>query len=183
MMRPVIVLAAIFLLAGCETFSVHQYVLSPENTVAIKNTMSEGKITSIAVGEFTAAYPGQFEMRCGMNKQIRMPNRIPFEKYIREALINELKKADAYSLDQIEAGKVISGYVDKINSNSAMGGWDIEITSTFKSGEFFTVSETYPQNGDSCEQTAAALVPAVQELIHKIVTHPTFQSKVGIPVH
>ena len=179
MMRTGGLFVAVILLAGCETLSVHQYSLSSENTTAIKNAVTAGRISSIAVGEFIAAAPGRFEMRCGMNKQITTPHQTPFEKYIRDAFIEELKKAGAYSLDQIEAGKVITGYLDKFTFNSDSGSWDIELVITFKSGEFFTVSESYPQEDASCEHTASTMVPAVQELIHKIITHPVFQSKMG----
>jgi hypothetical protein len=181
MRRLGILVAGIFLLAGCETFSIQKYSLSSENTDVLRGAMSSGQVTSVAVGDFTATSPGQFEMQCGMNGQMRTPQHTPFEKYIREAFIDELKKAGAYSLDQIEAGRVITGHLDKIKMNSEKGSWDIDLTIEFKSGAYFTVSESYQFEGASCEQTAAALVPAVQDLIHRIITHPTFQGKMEKP--
>ena len=175
-----ILIVAIFTLSGCETFSVHQYSLSQQNTATIKNTiLMTGQLTSLAVGEFTASNPGQFELRCGINNLIKMPRNTPYEKYIREALIEELKKAGVHSLDQIEAGRVITGNLDTFKLDSDTGDWVIKITITFKSGESFTVSETYEHNEISCEEAASSLVTAVQELIHKIITHPVFQSKMG----
>ena len=183
MRRLGILIAAIFLLAGCETFSIQKYSLSPVNTDAIKGAMSSGQVSSFAVGEFTAASPGHFEMRCGINGLVRTPQHIPFEKYIREAFIDELKQAGAYSLDQIEAGGVITGHLDKIEMNSDNGSWDIDLTIKFKTGAYFTVSESYQYEGASCEQTSAALVPAVQALIHRIITHPTFQGRTENPAN
>ena len=173
----------LFLLAGCETFSIHNYPLSQRNIETIKTTMSSGDVSSIAVGEFTAASPDQSEITCEMNGQIRTPQQISFEKYIRDALIDELKKADAYSLDQIEAGRVITGYLDNIKINSSKGSWDFKLIIRFKSGESFTVSESYLFDDVSCEQSTAAFIPAVQELIYKIITHPVFRQKMGLSVN
>ena len=171
---------ALFMLAGCETFSVHQYPLSQKNIDTIKETMASGKVSSIAVGEFTASSPEQSGVSCGMNAQIRTPRQMPFEKYIREALIDELKKANAYSLDQIEAGRVITGNLDNIKLNSKTGSWDIKLTITFKSGEYFTILESYEYDDGSCQKSTAAFVPAVQDLIYKVITYPTFREKMGL---
>ena len=170
---------ALFMLAGCETFSFHQYPLSQRNIETIKKTMAANGVTSLAVGKFTAAAPGQTEIMCGVNGQIRTPNQVPFEKYIRDAFIDELKKADAYSLDQIEAGRVITGYLDGLRLNSVNGSWDIKLIITFRSGESFTVMESYQFDGMSCEQSTAAFIPAVQDLIYNIITHPVFRMKMG----
>jgi hypothetical protein len=183
MRGPGFLLLAVFMLAGCETFTFQQYSLSQRNIQIIRETMVSGGVSSIAVGEFTAASPGHFEIECGMNGQIRTPQDIPFEKYIREAFIDELKKADAYWLDQIEAGRVITGYLDNVKINSTTGSWDFKLIIKFKSGESFTVFESYPLDDVSCEQSAAAFVPAVQELIYKIITHPVFREKMGLTTH
>lgn len=175
-----ILIVAIFMLSGCETFSARQYSLSQQNIATIKNTMMMGHVSSLAVGEFTAANPGQFELRCGINNLIKMPHNTPYEKYIREALIAELKNADVYSLDQIEAGRVITGHLDTFKLDSDTGSWVIKVTISFKSGEAFTVTETYEHDEISCERAASTLVAAVQELIHKIITNPAFQSKMGV---
>jgi hypothetical protein len=172
-----ILILTVFVLSGCETFSAHQYSLSRENTAMIKHTMQTGHVSSLAVGEFTATNPGQFELRCGFNHLIKMPHDMPFEKYIREALIDELKEADAYSLDQIEAGRVITGHIDTFALDKDSGSWIIKVTIKFKSGEDFTVTENYQHDVVSCERAASTVVPAIQELIQKIITDPVFQSK------
>ena len=171
---------AMLMLSGCETFSIPQYPVSQRNTAAIKNTVMTGNVHSLAVGEFTAANPGQFELRCGMNKLIKMPNNLPYEKYIREALIDELKKAGAYSLDQIEAARVITGHLESFTLNNDEGNWLIKLTITFKSGQAFTVSERFEYDELTCERAASNMIPAIQELINKIITHPVFQQKMGV---
>ena len=172
-----ILIVAILMLPGCETISIHQYSPSQANTVAIRNAMLMGDISSLAVGEFTASYPGSFEARCGINNLIRMPRNTTPEKYIRDALINEIKNADAYSLDQIEAGRVITGNLDRFLLDNDSGSWIIKVTISLNTGDVFTVSETYEHDEMSCERAAATLAPAVQELIHKIVSHPAFLRK------
>ena len=172
-----ILIVTLLILSGCETFPVQQYSLSQENIAAIKQTMRSGHVSSLAVGEFTATTPGQFELRCGFSQLIKMPHNMPYEKFIREAFINELKKAGAYSLDQIEAARVITGHLDTFKLDSDSGSWIIKLTIEFKSGEVFTVTENYQHDEISCQRAASTLVPAIQDLIQKIITNPVFQSK------
>ena len=172
-----ILIVAIFLLSGCETFSINQYSLSQQNTAAIQNAMIKGGIISLAVGEFTSAYPGPFEARCGVNSLIKLPNNTPPEKYIRDALIDEIKDAGGYSLDQIEAGRVLTGHLDRFTLDGDSGAWVIQVTVSLNTGDVYTVSETYQNEEASCSKAASGLVPAVQELIYKIVSHPMLQRK------
>ncbi len=172
---------ALLALAGCETFSFHQYSMSQRNIDAIKQTMAEAGKSTLAIGEFNAAASGLSNVDCGINGQIRTPHQVPFVQYIRDALIDEVKKANAYSLDQIEADKVITGYLDNIKLNSSNGSWDFKLIITFKSGKSFTVMESYPFDGSSCEQSAAAFNPAVQDLIFNIINHPVFREELGLP--
>ena len=174
------ILVLILLLVGCETFTFQQYSLSQRNIDTIRETMALGGVSTLAVGEFTATRPSQSEIGCGLNGEISTPQEVTFVKYIREAIIDELKKARVYSLDQIEAGRVITGNLNSVKLNTGSGSWDINITITFKTGKSFTVAESYQFDDVSCEQSAAAFNPAVQELIYKIFTNPTFRENFGV---
>ena len=171
---------ALLVLAGCETFSFHQYSMSQRNIDAIKRTMANAGVSTLAVGEFNAAAPGRSDITCGINGQIRTPQQVPFEQYIREAFIDEIKKANVYSLDQIEADRVITGYLDNIKLDSNNGNWDFKLIITFKSGKSFTVMESYPFEGSTCEKSAAAFNPAVQDLIFNTINHPVFRQDLGL---
>jgi len=173
-----ILIVAIFMLSGCETVAVHQYSSARENTAAIQNAMIKGNISSLAVGEFTSSYPRPFESRCGFNNLIKLPNNTPPEKYIRDALIVELKRAGGYSLDQIEAGRVITANLDRFTLDNDSGTWIIQVTISINTGDVYTVSENHVNQEVSCEGAAAGLVAATEELIYKIVTHPAFQRRV-----
>ena len=172
-----ILIVTILLLSGCETLSVQQYLPTQQNTSVIKNVMMMSNISSLAVGEFTTSHPGQFESLCGINKLIRIPNNTPPDIYIRNALINEIKEAGVYSLDQIEAERVITGHLDTFKLDSDTGSWIIQVTISLNTGDVYTVSETYEHDEISCERAASTLVPAVQDLIYKIVSNPAFQRK------
>ena len=180
MRGPGLSILALILLVGCETFTFHQYSLSQRNINTIRKTMALGGVSTLAVGEFTATRIDQSGVDCGLNGEIRTPQQVTFVKYIREAIIDELKKAKVYSLDQIEAGRVITGNLNSVKLNTSSGSWDINITITFKTGESFTVAESYQFDDVSCEQSAAAFNPAVQELIYKIFTNPTFRENIGV---
>ena len=180
MRGPGLSILALILLVGCETFTFHQYSLSQRNIDTIRETMALGGVSTLAVGEFTATRPGQSEIGCGLNGEISTPQEVTFVKYIREAIIDELKKARVYSLDQIEAGRVITGNLNSVKLNTGSGSWDINMTITFKTGKSFTVAESYQFDDVSCEQSAAAFNPAVQELIYKIFTNHTFRENLGV---
>ena len=176
-----ILIVALFMLSGCETLQVDQYSASQQNIAAIRNAMIKAGIDTLAVGEFTSAYPNPFESRCDFNSLVRIPHNIPPEKYIRNALINELKDTGVYSLDQIEAGRVITAHLDRFLLDNDNGKWLIVITVSLNTGDVYTVTETYEFDVITCERAASSLMPAIQDLIYKIVTHPAFQRRIDNP--
>ena len=92
---------------------------------------------------------------------------------------SELRFADAYS---DSSAKRLEGRLDyaTFNSNIGMGNWQLNVT--FKGSDLtpFTINTTYPFStnfvgGVACNQVAAALPAAVQDLIGKLVEHPSFK--------
>ncbi len=101
-----------------------------------------------------------------------------FEEYIRKAFIADLDIAEVYSA---AAPVTLTGRLDAIDFSSGLtdAAWDIALTISSSNGKSLSVDNHYSFAGNfvgevACNQTAQALMPAVQDLIGKMITHPDF---------
>lgn len=194
-MKKTIALAMSAALAGCSTYSTSRYSISADNVVAMR------AYKGVSVGTFAAAtdYGNAASINCRGVGQINTPDGEPFVQFVRKAFIDELKLAEAFS----PSGPIsISGRLDAIDFSSVATGeashgqprapglpepertpphWSIMLTLKSSNGRSLTVSDTFAfaENyvGDiACQQTALAFVPAVQNIIGKVVHSPDFRS-------
>lgn len=176
---PLLLLVLIGLFAsGCSTYSADRYAISVDNREALKASNPDGK--PVSLGEFTATEP-KTEITCRAVGPVKTPDGQPFSEYIRKSLEDELKVAEMYSKD---SDLVISGNLDNIDFNSNGGSWMLSLTVMSNNGESFKVDEVYDYKSSwygetACNQTAQALMPAVQDLIRKVTTHSTFSRMIN----
>lgn len=175
-MKLLVILIAILIVTGCSTYSANRYANNADSVVSLRKHQDN----KIAIGEFTATTPGLSSITCRGVGPIATPDGESFEQYIQNAFIAELKLAEAY--DESVVNK-ITGNLDKIDFNSNSGNWYIDLTVKSLSGESLSISETFKYKTSflgetACNQTAQALMPAVQNVIHKIITDPKFESLV-----
>jgi len=173
-----VLLAAISItvLSGCSTYASNRYSISADNVVALKKYNH----LDVGVGAFTASKPDQTSIMCRGVGPIKTPDGETFEDFVRGALISEMKIAEIYSEDSDNA---ITGNLDEIDFNSSTGMWSLAITVASSDGETLKVSEEYEYTTSfygetACNQTAQALMPAVQNVITKLVQHEKFSSLV-----
>ena len=107
---------------------------------------------------------------------IKTPDGEPFSEFIRKALIDELKMANAFSTT---APVTLTGNLDQIDFSSHTGNWNLAMTIKSSNGRFLAVTEEYSYTTSwygetACNQTAQALMPAVQNLVGRIVRSPDF---------
>jgi hypothetical protein len=108
---------------------------------------------------------------------IKTPDGETFEHFVRKALVDELTIAEIYSSD---APITITGRLDAIDFSSGVGAaWNIALTITSSNGQTLSVSEDYKYTSSyygetACNQTAHALMPAVQNAVGKVIRHPNF---------
>jgi len=112
---------------------------------------------------------------------VKTPDGDTFSHFIKEALIDELQIAEQYSTD---ADVTLTGNLDSIDFSSSSGIWNLTLTVKSTTGISVTVSESYSYKTSfygetACNQTAQALMPAVQNLIANLVNHPHFDALVG----
>jgi hypothetical protein len=177
MKRIVILLALALLLSGCSTYAVSRYSISTDNVVALRSL--NGK--TINVGPFTSSTPGQSDIMCRGVGPIKTPDGEPFSEFIRKALIDELKIANVFSS---AAPITLTANLDAIDFSSTSGSWNLAMTVKSSNGKSMVVTEAYSYTSSwygetACNQTAQALMPAVQNLVGKIVRSNEFLALVS----
>lgn len=163
-------------MSGCSTYSVNRYAISVDNVTSLKEVID----SSISVGNFNAVGGSKTSIMCRGVGPIKTPDGQTFENFIRKALIDELKMAGSYTN---EAPVTITGRLDSIDFSSASGNWKIAMTLASSNGKSISVVENYSFTSSfygetACNQTAQALMPAVQNLIGKIVHNKGFSDLV-----
>lgn len=197
-MKNLLIFSVIAMLAsgcGTTTYSANRYAISTDNAIALRSL--NGK--TLNVGAFSATTPGQKELKCRGFRAIKTQQYEPFSEFIRIALLQELKIANSYSpsspvtitgnLDAIDFSSIGEGEVFNINpavswSSTKSGSWNLALTVRSSNGKSMSVSEVYAYTSSldpeaACNQTAQALMPAVQDLIGKIVSSPDFAALVS----
>jgi hypothetical protein len=170
--RLPLLLVLVALSSGCSTYAGSRYSIRADNVTALRNL--SGK--TINVGAFTGTKPGLSEIMCRGVGPIKTPDGEPFSEFIRKALIDELVIANAFSST---APVTLTGNLDEIDFSSTSGVWNISLTVKSPNGKSMTVIENYSYTtsfyGETgCNQTAQALMPAVQNLIGNLVRSPEF---------
>jgi hypothetical protein len=173
-------IVAIWFVAGCSTYAADRYAISMDSQVELERVADASPDRKITVDAFTATEPGLTEIDCRAVGPIKTPDGETFEAYVRKALIDQLRLAHLYAPD----GDVrIGGNLDEINFSSHEGMWYVVLTIKDDAGRSFTVREDYDFESSwygetACNQTAQALMPAIQNLIRKTVNNPVFQEMI-----
>lgn len=181
-MRKVIVpILLSWAVAGCSSYASDRYALSMEAQEALQQAAPRAASGRVAVEPFTAARPGRSRLACRAAGPVTTPDGESFEEFIRQALIDQLQQAGLYSPN---ARTKLQGRLNEINFGSFEGIWFLDLTITDAKGRSLTAHEDYRYDAsvigaEACRQTAQALMPAVQNLIRKVVSHPTFLKMVA----
>jgi len=173
-MKYFVLALAVISLNGCSTYAVQRYSNSTDNVMALR----EIKDKKIKIGAFTSKQPSTASIMCRGVGPIKTPDGETYPEYVRKALIDELKIADVYSAD---APITLTGQLNDIDFSSNSGNWNLSLTVTSTNGESLTATEDYKYTTSfygetACNQTAQAVMPAVQDLIGKVVRNPEFKS-------
>ena len=169
---PLTLVSLTVLFSGCSTYSASRYSINSDNVVAMRTL--NGKM--INVGSFSATKPGEKEIMCRGVGPIKTPDGEAFSEFVRKAFLDELKIASVYSAT---APVTLTGNLDAIDFSSANGGWNLSLTVKSSNGKSLSVNESYPFTTSffgetACNQTAQAFMPAVQNLVGKVVRSTEF---------
>lgn len=177
-MKKFLLLLTITVLAsGCSTYSANRYSISADNVEALRAINGQ----SVNVGEFSSAKPVEKEIMCRGVGPIKTPDGETFAEYVRKAFLDELKIAEVYSAS---APVTITGNLNAIDFSSTSGTWNLSLTVNSSNGKSMSVSEEYSYTSSfygetACNQTAQAFMPAVQNLVGKVVQSPEFEKLVA----
>ena len=148
--------------------------IAPANVAVLRTFRGQ----AVNVGQFTAAKPDRTEITSRAVGPTKTPDGESFEEYIRKAFIADLDIAEVYSA---AAPLTLTGRLDPIDFSSRLtdAAWDIALTISSSNGKSLSVDNHYSFAGNfvgevACNQTAQALMPAVQDLIGEMITHPDF---------
>ena len=168
-------------LSGCQSYSPQRYTAIPDNTPILK-ALSVG---AIKVDPFVLSTT--FDATCRGVGDITPPINMSIQGYFQAALTDELKVAGLY--DEKNPKFVLSGNIDRLNFSSSKGltngEWNIGLKITSSNGRRMYASESYQfesafEGGTACRRTAEALLPAVQNLITKIIRNSDFRALLEI---
>lgn len=168
-MKYVIILFTVCIISGCGSFATNRYSISTDNAVMLRSF--EGSQLNV---ENFFDKNNVSEISCHFHGSVHTVDGEPFAKFIEKALSDELKMAGVYSKT---APVTISGHLDSIDFSTAFDTrWDITLTLKSSTGKSVTITENYQYNGSvfgsdggECGQAALAFVPAVQNLVGKII--------------
>lgn len=136
---------------------------------------------TVNVGTFSASTPRQTEIMCRGVGSIKTSDGEPFVEFVRKAMLDEINIANIYSSS---APVTITGNLDAIDFSSNSGNWNLAFTVKSSNGKSMSVSESYGYTSSfygetACSQTAQAFMPAVQNLVGKVVRSPEFAALVS----
>ena len=173
----VVTIALIALAAtGCSTYAAARYSVSPETVSALRAY----RPLTVAVGPFTAVRPGESEITCRAVGPIKTPDGESFEEFVRRAFVAELTMAELYAAS---APVTLTGHLQRLDFTSGVyftdAAWDLALTVKSSNGKSLVATEHYAfkasYGGDAgCQNTAQALMPAIQNVVGKAVRDPAF---------
>lgn len=168
----------ILLTTACAHTS-QRYGLSAEN-VAMLQQLKQSSDATLQVARFTTFSPGLNSILCRAAGPVEPPDQRPFEIYIRDALISELKISGIFSE---KSDSVLHGHLEHIDfsSNIGAGSWTIRMRFNKANEAPFTVENVYPFSTNfiadiACSQVAQALNAATQDFLKKTFEHPSFKA-------
>lgn len=167
-------------LAGCSSGYAVQPYAPTAGTFADMRDLQHVTQRGVRVGRFTTAREGG-EVSCLPGATIDTPAGEPFSSYIRGALVSELKTAGVYS----EAAPVmLTGVVRSIEPTStSRGEWRIVLDVYSSNGISVQVEERHDfgvgRGANPCALAADEFMPAVQELVAKLVHDARFRELVA----
>jgi hypothetical protein len=182
-MKSKIVLMLVFALGACSqllTYMPPHYRVSMDSTTELKQIGG----SNISVGPFTLT--AEFDNDCGITAgSVVMPDKMRVEDYIRNGLVEELKAAGMF--DDTAPKITLTGTIDQLDFFSRRyiytSTWHIGLLVKSSNGNSVHITDQYNFDAGAfsqadCQKVANSFLPAVQNIIAKVIDAPEFQSLV-----
>jgi hypothetical protein len=175
-MKTFLIVVMALLLSACQSYSFGRYTTSTNNLETLRLLSPK----SINVSGFSATTPNHTEILCVGRIYIKTQDGEEFTKFIEKALVSELKMAGVFSTN---AKTTISGKLEYIDASYVSGSWEMTLKLTSSNGKSAVFKEkySYPRGtfDSACMLPTQAFVPAVQDLISKILTSEEFKTLIS----
>lgn len=177
------ILVVLLTMAGCETIPPTLVDRYATNANVLEFLQTE-RSTKVNVGPLESIPTEILEVSC-LSEEITLPDNESYAAYIRAALLSELAIGDRYSKNAPVTLNVILenvklSFIRRIGFGSLGGICDFELTVNSSNGASVTVATSHAYHTGwapiRCHIAAQSLMPAVQVLIHELVTHGEFES-------
>ena len=172
----VVFLAIVVLVTSGCAFNATKYGVSVSNVESLRGQ----HIQPVAVASFTSYKPGLSTIACRAAGPVNTPDKVPFETYIHDAFVDELKLAGIYDPN---ASVTLQGRLELVdfNSNIGAGKWMLSLTLSSAKSSGYTTQSEYPFSTNwvadkACQQVAQAFAPAVQKLLGEVVGSAKFKT-------
>lgn len=169
------VVAAAIMMSGCAN-KVPTYSNSPQNMRAVKTVAASA--SAVNIGTFTATNEGESKVMCRLATPVGTPDGMTFAKYIEDALSTELEMGN---MIDPKSKITVTGNLDSIYGSTVLGNayWEFKMKVASSNGKSFDVVSRYDYESSftaysACSEMQRSYLPAVQELVNKIITHPQF---------
>jgi hypothetical protein len=167
------ILFTVFVLTGCG-IKTSDYAVSAQNVQKLRSY----KELKLGINSFTAETKDESTVMCRAAETIETPKDESFEKYIENALRDELIMSGIY--DENSTLK-LSGHLKKIYASSMLGDayWSFDIKVMSTNGKSIDL-ESKNEYGSAflaftaCNNMGSSFAPSVKKLIRDILNHPKF---------
>jgi hypothetical protein len=170
-----LIVAATVLMSGCAN-KVPTYSNTPQNMRAVKSVAATA--APINIGNFTSTNEGESKVMCRLATPVGTPDGMTFAKYIEDALSTEMEMGN---MIDPKSKITITGNLESIYGSTVLGNayWEFKIKVTSSNGKSINVTSRYDYESSftaysACTEMQRSYLPAVQELVNKIVTNPQF---------
>lgn len=170
-----LITAGAILMSGCAN-KVPTYSNSAQNMRAVKTIAASA--FPVNIGRFSATNEGESKVMCRLATPVGTPDGITFAKYIEDALTTEMEMGN---MVDPKSKITVTGHLDKVYGSTMLGNayWEFKLKVSSSNGKSFTVDSRYDYESSytaysACSEMQRSYLPAVQQLINQIVTHPQF---------
>jgi hypothetical protein len=169
------------LMAGCSTIQPASYANYGDNTFALRK-VSGAKVRVVSMNDLS-----KFDSGCRMAGTMKTAGNRPMAEFIKDSLNDELKFAGLYSDDPgtSELSATLNSAEFSSMTNLTRGFWSFSLqVSNRANGRSLVENSRYDFDSGfdamtACMNSANAITPAVQRLIYKVVSDPSFPGLVG----
>ena len=174
MKRILFVFAATMILPACSQFHVPPYSVNHKSVSELRKIRDDSNVM-LSVGTVSGEGQDLSTLMCRGVGPVKSASSGTFGQYIKDAIIAEMSIAEVY-LEQSDIQIELD--FSKFDFTSTSGEWEMAANVRVRGLEFpVSIKHSFSPSwfGETaCDQTAQAMMPAVQEFVYRLVSNQQF---------